>query len=125
VLATGAAPSGAALGFVVAVANTGARAGDEVVQAYFAPRATPAQPASRLRRQLFGYARVHLAPGGVANVSFAVDSATLRMVDRRSGDTVSTPGAFDIVLTNGAGQDLTTRVEVQGQEVVVARFPSA
>jgi hypothetical protein len=59
-----------------------------VVQAYFAPRDTPAQPASRLRKQLFGYARVHLAPGGAANVSFAVDSATLRMVDRGSGDTV-------------------------------------
>jgi beta-D-xylosidase 4 len=124
-LATGAAPSGAPLGFVVTVTNTGAVAGDEVVQAYFAPRDTPAQPASRLRKQLFDYARVHLAPGAAANVSFAVDSATLRMVDRGSGDTVSTPGAFDIVLTNGAGQDLTTRVAVQGQEVVVARFPSA
>ena len=122
-LATGAAP-GAALAFVVTVTNTGARTGDEVVQAYFAPRATPAQPASKLRRQLFDYARLHLAPGAAANVSFAVDSATLRMVDRASGDTVSTPGEFDIVLTNGAGQDLTTRVQVLGEEVVVSRFPA-
>ena len=121
-LATEAAPS-TTLSYAVLVTNTGARAGDTVVQAYFAPRATPAQPASRLRRQLFDYARVHLAPGASATLTFAVDSATLRLADRASGDEVSTPGTFDVVFSDGVAAAATVEVVVTGAEVVARRFP--
>jgi len=123
-LATEAVPS-AALAYVVTVTNVGVRAGDTVVQAYFAPGSTPAQPRSKLRRQLFDYRRVHLAPGAAAQVAFSVDSATLRLVDRDSGDAVSTPGSFDVVFEDGAGAALHNAVTVSGAEVVVSRFPGA
>lgn len=117
-----AAPSASAA-FVLRVTNTGGRTGDEVVQAYFEPRDTPSQPASRLRRQLFGYERVHLAPGASADVAFTVTSATLRLVDRATGDVVSTPGTFALLFTNGAGLDARVPATVAGAEVVVTAFP--
>ena len=113
------------LTYVVSVTNTGATTGDEVVQAYFAPISTPSQPLSKLRKQLFAYERVHLAPGEVAQVTFTVDSSTLRMVDRTSGAAVSTPGSFDVLFTNGVEQTLHNAVAVSGTEVVVAPFPGA
>ena len=116
------APS-ANLTYTVTVTNTGAVAGDEVVQAYFLPQATPSQPKSKLRKQLFDYQRVHLAPGAQAQVSFTVNSATLRLVDRDSGDSVSTPGRFDVLFTNGVDQSLHNPVTVSGAEVRVAAFP--
>ena len=121
-LATEAAPS-STLSYTVTVTNTGARAGDTVVQAYFSPRSTPAQPASKLRKQLFDYARVHLAPGAQATVVFSVTSETLRMTDRDSGDQVSTPGIFDIFFTNGVDQSVHSNVTVTGAEVTVKTFP--
>ena len=118
-----AAPSSTAT-FVVRVTNTGSRVGDEVVQAYFEPVATPSQPASRLRRQLFAYERVHLAPGAVADVTIAVTSSTLRLVDKASGDVVSTPGDFSLLFTNGAGVNTPrVRATVRGDEVVAVAFP--
>ena len=121
---TEAVPS-ATLTYVVSLTNTGARAGDDVVQAYFAPQSTPSQPASKLIKQLFAYERVHLAPGASAQLTFAVDSATLRLVDRASGDTVSAPGSFDIIFTDGNGQTLHNAVTVTGAQVTVERFPGA
>ena len=111
------------LSYTVTVTNTGAVAGDEVVQAYFLPQATPSQPRSKLRKQLFDYQRVHLAPGAQAQVSFTVSSATLRLVDRDSGDSVSTPGQFDVLFTNGVDQSLHNPVTVSGAEVRVKPFP--
>jgi len=121
-LVTEAAPS-ATLVYTVEVANTGARAGDEVVQAFFLPVATPAQPKSKLRKQLFDYQRVHLAPGEKAALTFSVTSETLRLADRDTGDLVSTPGDFDVVFTNGVDNSVHNAVEVSGQEVKVAAFP--
>ena len=121
-LNTEAAPSTSVV-YTVRVANTGAVSGDEVVQAYFVPISTPSQPASKLKQQLFDYARVHLAPGGTADVHFSVDSATLRLVDRASGDLVSTPGSFQILFTNGNGVEVDAAVTVSGGEVTVKTFP--
>lgn len=114
----------AALLYTVTVTNTGARTGDDVVQAYFCPQSTPAQPKSRLVKQLFAYERVHLAPGATAQLNFTVDSSTLYLVDRDSGDSVSTPGAFDILFTDGS-QALHNAVTVTGAQLVVERFPGA
>ena len=113
----------AALTYTLTVTNTGAVTGDEVIQAYFLPTATPAQPASRLRKQLFEYRRVHLSAGGSAQVSFDVSSATLRMSDRATGNLVSTPGTFDLLFTNGVDLQVGARVTVTGEEVVVKTFP--
>ena len=121
-LVTEAAPS-ATLTYTVDVENTGGRTGDEVVQAYFLPVATPAQPKSRLLKQLFDYKRVHLAPGEKATLTFAVTSETLRLADRDTGDLVSTPGAFDVLLTNGVDLNIHNAVTVSGAEVKVAAFP--
>ena len=112
------------LTYVVTVTNTGSVAGDEVVEAFFAPQTTPSQPKSKLIKQLFGYTRVHLEKGASQQVTFTVDSASVRMVDRDTGATVSTPGSFDIVFTNGVDQTLHNAVTVSGAEVLVATFPA-
>ena len=111
----------------VNVTNTGAWVGDYVVQAFMQPqRATlSAQPGSTLIKQLFDYQRVHLAPGQSTVVTFPVSSATFRMVAKPSGDRVSTPGTFDVVLTGDGGVTEIARlpVQVRGEEVVVEAFP--
>jgi beta-D-xylosidase 4 len=122
-LPTSAADGGPALTYSFTLRNTGARAGDEVVQAYFAPQSTPAQPRSKLLRQLFDYRRVHLAAGASATVTFTVDAATLRLSDRASGDLVSTPGVFKLVFTNGVDVTAEASVEVTGAEATVKSFP--
>jgi hypothetical protein len=113
------------LGYAVNVTNTGAVAGDEVVMLFFEPSATPAQPRSRLLRQLVDYRRVHLLPGESQVVAFSASSRSLRMADRATGDIVSTPGDFDLVVTNGVTEFARRRVVVEGDEVVVERFPAA
>jgi len=46
------------------------------------------------------------------------------MVDRDSGDRVSTPGTFTLLFTNGVDQEVRATVTLQGQQVLVAPFPS-
>ena len=109
--------------YSIVVENTGGVAGDEVVQAYFCPLATPSQPDSKLIKQLFGYERVHLAPGERVAVNFTVSSETLRLVDKESGDLVSTPGSFDLIFTDGVDQIIHNRITVSGSQVLVKKFP--
>ena len=52
------------------ITNTGAMAGAEVVQLYLAP---PADGPYRPVRELRGFARVELAPGESAEVTFPLD----------------------------------------------------
>lgn len=80
-----------ALTVTATVTNTGARAGDEVVQLYIHDRV-----ASRTRpvRELKGFAHVSLAPGASKRVTL-----TLRREDLRfwgDGDWVIEPGLFDL-----------------------------
>ena len=114
-----------ALAYAVNVTNTGSVAGDEVVFLFYEPQSLAAQPQSRLLRKLVDFQRVHLAPGESALVSFGASSASLRLVDRASGDLVSTPGDFDLVLTDGVAEIARHRVVVEGEQVVVERFPAA
>lgn len=77
----------------VTVRNTGAVAGDEVVQLYTHQRAGSA---ARPQRELKGFQRVHLAPGAETTVSFTLGRAELQFwspVTRRWG---VEPGAFDV-----------------------------
>ena len=113
------------LSYSVNVSNVGAVPGDEVIMLFFEPMATPAQLSSRLIRQLSDYQRVHLLPGESQTVAFGVTSRSLKLVDRATGDFVSTPGDYDIVVTNGVSEVMRQRVVVEGAQVVLERFPGA
>jgi len=58
-----------AVELIAVVTNTGERAGDEVVQVYLHD---PVAGVARPVRQLIGFARVHLEPGGSADVTFDI-----------------------------------------------------
>ena len=122
----GAAAPARVLSYSVNVTNTGATTGDEVVFLFMEPQAgtLAAQPGSALIKKLLDYERVHLAPGESVVVSFDVSAASLRMVDKASGDVVSTPGEFRIALTNGVTPVPGERVVVvEGAELVATPFP--
>ncbi|RMB35922.1 beta-glucosidase [Sphingomonas sp. PP-F2F-G114-C0414] len=79
------------LAVTATVTNTGARAGDEVVQLYIHDRV-----ASRTRpvRELKGFARVSLAPGASKRVTLTLKREDLRFWG--DGDWVIEPGLFDL-----------------------------
>ncbi|MDQ0837444.1 glycoside hydrolase family 3 N-terminal domain-containing protein [Sphingomonas faeni] len=79
------------LAVTATVTNTGARAGDEVVQLYIHDRV-----ASRTRpvRDLKGFARVSLAPGASKRVTLTLKREDLRFWG--DGDWVVEPGMFDV-----------------------------
>jgi len=56
-------------------------------------------------------------------VSFTASSATFRLVDNESGDWMSTPGGFQVVLSDGVDQEIVHRVVVNGPEIVAVPFP--
>jgi beta-glucosidase len=78
----------------VDVQNTGARAGDEVVQAYLLPRAPPAYAP---HRWLAAFARVSLAAGERRTVSLALPPDALTLVDER-GTRRPLGGAVDVAV---------------------------
>lgn len=75
------------------VTNTGARAGDEVVQLYIHQRAGRA---SRPVRELKGFRRVTLQPGERRTVSFDLDESSVRYWNGAVKDWVVDPGTFDV-----------------------------
>ncbi len=79
------------LAVVATVTNTGALAGDEVVQLYIHDRV-----ASRTRpvRELKGFARVSLSPGASKRVTLSLKREDLRFWG--DGDWVIEPGMFDL-----------------------------
>jgi beta-glucosidase len=82
------------------VQNTGAMAGDEVVELYLTqPRGfeTPL-------RVLAGFARVDLAPGKSAHVSFTIDPRSLGQVDQK-GRRVIVPGEYTVSLGGAQPHD--------------------
>jgi beta-glucosidase len=96
------------------VKNTGARAGDEVVQLYLEqPKAfeTPL-------RALAGFKRVHLKPGESAHVSLTIDPRSLGQVDEK-GNRVIVPGEYTVSLAGAQPQDAasvqTGKFTVTGQ----------
>eukprot|EP00051_Salpingoeca_urceolata_P030149 m.492197 g.492197 ORF g.492197 m.492197 type:complete len:824 (+) comp31802_c0_seq1:8-2479(+) len=99
--------------FTATVKNTGAVAGDEVVQAYFHPdqgiRASTGAPVPI--KQLFGFERVHLNPGQSTTVQFTLNSTALAQVDY-DGHTSLFPGNFGVTVSRGHGQVLLADVTV-------------
>jgi beta-glucosidase len=82
------------------VKNTGAMAGDEVVELYLTqPKAfeTPL-------RVLAGFKRVHLGPGESAHVSLLVDPRSLGQVDEK-GNRVIVPGEYTVSLGGAQPQE--------------------
>jgi beta-glucosidase len=82
------------------VKNTGAMAGDEVVELYLTqPRAfeTPL-------RVLAGFKRVHLKAGESAHVSLTIDLRSLGQVDEK-GNRVIVPGEYTVSLGGAQPQD--------------------
>ncbi|QBM76010.1 glycoside hydrolase family 3 protein [Sphingomonas sp. AAP5] len=90
----------------VRVRNVGARAGEDVVQAYLVPPAgagggltTPV-----LQRQLVGFSRLALAPGKHGEASFTLDPRRLSLV-ARDGTRAVEPGAYRLFLGGGQPGD--------------------
>jgi beta-glucosidase len=84
----------------VDVENTGSQAGDEVVQLYIHQRSGSA---SRPVRQLKGFRRITLAPGGETTVSFALGKDELSYWSPSRHAWVEEPSEFDVWI----GEDST------------------
>ncbi|HYW39158.1 MAG TPA: glycoside hydrolase family 3 C-terminal domain-containing protein [Terriglobales bacterium] len=95
------------------VRNTGAVAGDEVVELYLTQPPGVEIPL----RVLVGFKRVHLAPGQSAHVSLTIDPRSLGQVDQK-GNRVIVPGEYSVSLGGAQPQDaasvLTGKFNVTG-----------
>jgi beta-glucosidase len=105
----------------VRVRNSGARAGDEVVQLYMRdPVASVARPVSQLR----GFHRLHLAPGEARVVTFRLSAGQFALY-AQSGRWVVEPGRIDIMVgASSADIRLTGSFEITGP-VLDAFAPAA
>lgn len=101
----------------ISITNTGAVAGDEVVQAYVADRA---RGVTRPAQQLVGFARVALAAGESKRVTVEFDLSQLAYIGIDDDGFVFEPGAIEVSF--GAASDdvrQSARVEVTGPTVRV------
>jgi len=93
----------------VDVANTGSRAGDEVVQLYINdPVAKISQPVRRLR----GFQRVTLAPGEKRTLTFTLDRSDWGFYDNK-GRFVVEPGRIDVYAGNSSRASLRQSFRVR------------
>ena len=103
----------------VDVTNTGARAGDEVVQLYLRDEvASVAQPL----RSLQGFRRVSLAPGEKRTVTFALGPEAMALYDRGMRRVVE-PGTFTVFVGTNSSASLSAKLAVTGQAAVLAPAP--
>jgi beta-glucosidase len=112
------APAGGAVDVSVEVANTGARAGEEVVQLYVKRAGAP--PPAPLR-SLAGFRRVALAPGERRTLSFTLPPRALALVDA-DGRRVVAPGEVEVAVGGGqpgAAPGVVGRVRVTGAPTVL------
>ena len=115
------APVGAAIRVSVDVENAGQRKGDEVVQLYLSD-VVASWPVPI--RNLQGFKRITLDPGGRATVSFQLAPKQMSAIDD-DGQRVIEPGVFEIAiggcqpgyddLIAGSTQVLTGAFELVGQ----------
>jgi beta-glucosidase len=108
---------GASIIVSTTVTNTGARAGDEVVQLYLHQRAGRA---SRPVRLLQGFERVTLAPGESRQVSFTLDESNVRYWNSVERSWVIDPGEFDVWVGNSALAEGHTTFRVGGRTRAVS-----
>jgi beta-glucosidase len=86
------------------VENTGARAGDEIVQLYLSPRVTSIVYYDKVLR---GFERVPLQPGEKKRVRFPVGHDDLVLLDRDMKWTVE-PGTYDVMI-GASSEDIRLR----------------
>jgi beta-glucosidase len=102
--------SGGQVVATVDVTNTGARAGDDVVQLYLHdPVASISQPVRRLR----GFQRVTLAAGASQTVSFTLDKSDYGFYDNRAKLVVE-PGTIDVYAGDSSSAELTQSFTIDG-----------
>jgi beta-glucosidase len=93
------------------IRNTGARDGDEVVQLYVRDRVASV---SRPVRELKGFRRVHLPPGGTTRVSFTLTPNDLQFWG--DGRWVVEPGSFTVWVAPDASRGLEGTFEIRSGE---------
>jgi beta-glucosidase len=107
----------------VRVANTGERAGTEVVQLYLRDDAATF---TRPVRELRGFRRVTLAPGGAQDVKFALDADDFALLDEKLARVVE-PGSFTVYVggsadtSNQASFEVTTGLTLPGRGSAIPR----
>ena len=96
------------------VQNTGARAGDEVVQLYVHDvEASVKRPTKQLR----GFQRIALNPKEKKTVTFQLPASELAFYDEKSEKFVVEPGAFDVMVGSSSEEiRLKARLDVKGSE---------
>jgi beta-glucosidase len=92
----------------VRVRNSGARAGDEVVQLYIRDQVSSV---TRPVKELRGFARVTLQPGESKALTFKVGPDELSLIDRRMQRVVE-PGRFDVMVGTSSATQLTATLDV-------------
>ena len=92
----------------VRVRNSGARAGDEVVQLYIRDQVSSV---TRPVKELRGFARVTLQPGDARTVTFRLGPDELSLIDRRMQRVVE-PGRFDVMVGTSSATQLTASLDV-------------
>ena len=100
------------------VKNTGALAGDEVVELYLTQPGAFETPL----RALAGFQRVHLGPGGSAHVRFTIDPRSLGQVDEK-GNRVVLPGEYVVSLGGAQPQEATSVQAGKFNVTGTARLP--
>lgn len=99
--------------FTCTVANTGARAGDEVVLVYHAAGAAIRRAVTHPVpiKQLVAFERLSLAAGASANVTFSLGATQLQLTNT-AGDKVVYPGQHQFIFSRGIGTDVAFNVTV-------------
>ncbi|MFI7079045.1 glycoside hydrolase family 3 N-terminal domain-containing protein [Micromonospora sp. NPDC049903] len=108
-------PTDGALPVTVRLTNTGAVAGDEVVQLYGRDLVGSV---TRPVAQLLGYRRVHLEPGQSVTVELTVPTTRLAFSDR-SLTRVVEPGDVDVWVGSSVRRDAEARTTLVGDTAVV------
>ncbi len=100
------------------VTNTGAVAGDEVVQLYLHDQAASVIP---YERTLCGFKRVHLQPGESKTIRFTIDAEAMEILDL-SMERVVEPGGFTVYVASSS-EDFRLEGEFQVMKTSIARSP--
>lgn len=93
----------------VNVTNSGAMAGDEIVQMYIRDKVSSV---TRPVKELKGFQRVSLAPGETKTVNFPITTEALQFYNRDMNRVVE-PGEFDIMVGNSSQNVKTTTLTVK------------
>jgi len=111
--------AGDTLGVSVTVANSGDRAGDEVVQLYLRDdAASVARPVRELKR----FERITLRPGESRTVRFAIGAEEMALYDVAMRRVVE-PGAFTVFVGTSSADTREARFRVTGDTLVLAPAP--